>query len=267
MTPKSNSPEANAAGAGASEARRSAPAIAVWDLPLRLFHWSLVLCVIGSVVTIKAGGAWMNWHMRFGYAILALLLFRIIWGFIGGRHARFRDFIVSPGAFLGYLKGRPGQRVSPGHTPLGSLSVIAMILLFLVQAILGLFANDDIFTEGPLAHLISKEASDRVTGLHKTGELLLYALMALHLSAIAFYRFARGKRLVPAMITGYKDAAALPDGIKGTSGASGVNGTAAPVRAGIATEALPVDNAGLRVRALVTLAICGGFVYWLVTAF
>ena len=229
---------------------------------MRLFHWSLVLCVIGSVVTIKTGGAWMTWHMRFGYVILTLLLFRIVWGFIGGRHSRFRDFIVSPGALFSYLKSRPGQRVSPGHTPLGSLSVIAMIVLFLAQAVLGLFANDDIFTEGPLAHLISKEASDRATGLHKTGELLLYALVALHLTAIAFYRFVRGKRLVAAMITGRKDEAALPDGGDGINDATGTSSVTAA-----AADELPIDSAGLRIRALVTLAVCGGLVYWLVTAF
>lgn len=258
MTPKSNSPEPGQQ-VGATGQQAQAPSVAVWDLPLRLFHWALVLCVIGSIVTIKVGGAWMTWHMRFGYAILTLLLFRLVWGFIGGRHARFGDFIASPGKILGYLKGQPGLRVSAGHNPLGSLSVIAMIALFLTQATLGLFSNDDIFTEGPLAHLISKEASDAVTGWHKLGEWLLYGLVALHLAAIAFYRFVRGQRLVRAMVTGRKDASALPDGAvvasAGQSGAVSDGGKA------------PVDGASLQVRALVVFAICAGLVYWLITGF
>lgn len=279
MTPKSNSPEA-AAPVGLP-ATAGVGTTAVWDLPLRLFHWSLVLSVIGAFVTIKVGGGWMAWHMRFGYVILTLLLFRLVWGFIGGRHARFADFIVSPGTLLRYLRGRPGQVVSPGHNPLGSLSVIAMIVLFLTQATLGLFSNDDIFTEGPLAHLISKEASDAATGLHKLGENLLLALVALHLAAIAFYRFARGQRLVRAMISGRKDdqpaepaaGAATPAGLAATgdpapsatrpaTGETALSATSSATRARV-----PVDSTGLRLTAAVTFAACAGLVYWLVTSF
>lgn len=274
MTPKSNSPEPAAA-----VGLRTAP---VWDLPLRLFHWSLVLSVIGAFVTIKVGGGWMTWHMRFGYVILTLLLFRVVWGFIGGRHARFTDFIVSPPAIVRYLRGSPGQRVSAGHNPLGSLSVIAMIGLFLAQATLGLFSNDDIFTEGPLAHLISKEASDAATGFHKLGENLLLALVALHLAAIAFYRFVRGQHLVRAMISGRKEGLRVESATRGSPvtaadrsaadrSAAADQSTAAhrsPAadQAG-AADAAAVDGAGLRLRALVTLAACAGLVYWLVTSF
>lgn len=293
MTPKSNSPEA--AAAVGLPATAGVGTTAVWDLPLRLFHWSLVLSVIGAFVTIKVGGGWMAWHMRFGYVILTLLLFRLVWGFIGGRHARFADFIVSPGTLLRYLRGRPGQAVSPGHNPLGSLSVIAMIVLFLTQATLGLFSNDDIFTEGPLAHLISKEASDAATGLHKLGENLLLALVAVHLAAIAFYRFARGQRLVRAMISGGKDdlpaepgagagagagasagvgaGAGTPTGLAATgdpapSATRPVTGEAAPSATSPATGMrVPVDSTGLRLTAAVTLAACAGLVYWLVTSF
>ena len=258
MTPKSNSPDRGSAALSSPPSSPapspSAPAtatVAVWDLPLRLFHWALVFCVIGSFVTIKIGGSWMDWHMRFGQAILTLLLFRIVWGFIGGRHARFADFIVSPARLRAYLGGNPAMTQTLGHNPLGSLSVVAMIMLFLTQAVLGLFANDDIFTEGPLAHLISKEASDAITGWHKLGEYLLLALVGLHLLAIAFYRFVRGQRLVRAMIVGSK--------------------AVTPVRrdadAGLATASRPVDGTGLRITALLTLLACAGFVYWLVTAF
>ena len=223
--------------------------VTVWDLPLRLFHWSLVLCVIGAFVTIKVGGGWMIWHMRFGYAVLALLLFRLIWGFIGGRHARFSDFIVSPATLLGYLRKRSGLTISLGHNPLGSLSVIAMIALFLTQAMLGLFSNNDIFTEGPLAHLVSKDSSDMLTGWHKLGEQVLLAVVGLHLAAIAFYRFGRGQRLVRAMVTGNKAV------------------TPARREAELASATVPADSAGLRLKAMIVLAVCAGFVYWLVTAF
>lgn len=179
-------------------------AVRIWDLPLRLFHWALVVCLVGSLVTIKLGGNWMVWHMRFGYAILSLVLFRIVWGFVGSRYARFAEFVSGPSRVLDYLRGAPGVGTSPGHSPLGSLSVIALILLLLVQAVLGLFANDDIFTEGPLARHVSKETSDALTGWHHRNEFVVYALAALHVGAIAFYRVFRGQRLVRAMIGGDK---------------------------------------------------------------
>lgn len=244
MTRKSNSPEGNEATV----------TVTVWDLPLRLFHWSLVLCIIGSFVTIKVGGGWMVWHMRFGYAVLALLLFRVIWGVIGGRHARFSDFVVSPATLLGYLRNRPGLPISIGHNPLGSLSVIAMIVLFLAQAVSGLFANDDIFTEGPLAHLVSKDTSDMLTGWHKLGEFVLLALVGLHLLAIAFYRFGRGQRLVRAMIVGSKE---IPS----------TDPEAALGAARTTDSSIPADSTGQRITAAIVLAACAGFVYWLVTSF
>lgn len=221
--------------------------VRVWDLPLRLFHWSLVFCVIGAFVTIKVGGGWMIWHMRFGYAILALLLFRLVWGFIGGRQARFTQFVTGPGGLIRYLKGEGSAPL--GHNPLGSLSVLAMIALFFVQAVLGLYSNDDIFTEGPLAHLISKDDSDAMTGWHKFNEPILYGLVALHLLAIAFYRFGRGQRLVRAMVTGDKAVVAGPAEL-----------------ARLRAEASD-DSAGLRLRGLVVLALCAGLVYWVVTSF
>jgi cytochrome b len=194
--------------------RPNTTAIRIWDLPLRLFHWALVACLVGSLVTVNLGGNWMVWHMRFGYAILSLVLFRIVWGFVGSRYARFTEFVSGPSRVMGYLRGAPGLGVSPGHSPLGSLSVIALILLLLVQAVLGLFANDDIFTEGPLARHISKETSDALTGWHQRNGLAVFALAALHVGAIAFYRFFRGQRLVRAMIGADKfvgsDAAVEP---------------------------------------------------------
>ncbi|MFA7503625.1 MAG: cytochrome b/b6 domain-containing protein [Burkholderiaceae bacterium] len=174
----------------------------IWDLPTRLFHWLLVLLLVGSFLSAKAGGLWIDWHFRAGYAILALIAFRIIWGFVGGRYARFRSFVFGPRQFLAYLRGAPGSPAGPGHNPLGALSVFAMLLLVGAQAVLGLFANDDIASEGPLASQVSKRTSDYLTGLHLDNEPFLLGLIGLHVVAIAWYRLVRGRKLVAAMITG-----------------------------------------------------------------
>ncbi len=182
----------------------------VWDLPLRLFHWSLVLLVITSFVSAKIGGNAMQIHMLSGYAVLALLLFRLLWGFLGGTHARFASFVRGPLAVIAYLRGTKQADAEPhlGHNPAGAWSVILMLLVLLAQAATGLFANDDIATEGPLAKLVSKALSDRLTGVHHLNVKLLLALIGLHLSAIAFYFFYKRENLVKPMLTGFKDAAA-----------------------------------------------------------
>jgi len=184
--------------------------VLVWDLPLRLFHWLLVLLVVVSFVSAKIGGNAMQFHLLSGYAILAMLLIRILWGFIGGTHARFASFIRGPAAVISYLRGLSGHEAGRhlGHNPAGAWSVILMLAVLLAQVATGLFANDDIATEGPLAKLVSKALSDRITGIHHVNVKLLYALIVLHLSAIAFYVFYKRDNLVKPMLTGFKDAAA-----------------------------------------------------------
>jgi len=184
--------------------------VLVWDLPLRLFHWLLVLLVVVSFVSAKIGGNAMQFHLLSGYAILALLLFRILWGFLGGTHARFASFIRGPAAVISYLRGLSGHEAGRhlGHNPAGAWSVILMLAVLLAQVATGLFANDDIATEGPLAKLVSKALSDRITGIHHLNVKLLYALIVLHLSAIAFYVFYKRENLVKPMLTGFKEAAA-----------------------------------------------------------
>jgi len=183
--------------------------VRVWDLPLRLFHWTLLVLVVFSVATAYAGGSWMDWHMRSGYAVLALLAFRIAWGFVGTRHVRFASFVRGPGAILQYLRtlGGGAHPVSVGHNPLGALSVLALIAVVGVQAGTGLFANDDIFTEGPLAKLVSKAASDQATTIHYWNQWALYALVAMHVLAVLAHRVRFGDDLVGPMIAGTK---ALP---------------------------------------------------------
>ena len=184
--------------------------ILVWDLPLRLFHWSLVLLVVTSFVSAKIGGNAMQVHLLAGYAVLALLLFRILWGLLGGTHARFASFVRSPLAVIAYLKALKQDKAEHhlGHNPAGAWSVILMLLALLAQAATGLFANDDISTEGPLAKLVSKALSDRITGMHHLNVKLLLALIGLHLSAIAFYFFYKRENLVKPMLTGFKQTAA-----------------------------------------------------------
>ncbi|TXL68708.1 cytochrome b/b6 domain-containing protein [Zeimonas arvi] len=174
--------------------------IRVWDLPTRLFHWGLAACVIGSLVTINLGGNAVAWHFRFGYAILTLLIFRLAWGFVGPRYARFASFPPNPMAALRYLRG-PVQGAL-GHSPLGALSVYALLLSLGFQACTGLFANDAIMWDGPLRNTVSNATSDWLTSLHKTNRYVLLGLIALHLGAIAYYTLFKRKPLVRPMITG-----------------------------------------------------------------
>jgi cytochrome b len=176
------------------------PTLRIWDLPTRLFHWLLVLSITGALVTINIGGAWMDWHVRFGIASFVLLLFRLIWGLIGPRYARFSQFLSSPAKTLTYLREKKGTRHA-GHNPLGAWSVLAMLGLFLFQSSTGLFANDDVMTQGPLAQFVSNDTVALFTRLHRLSEYALYAIIALHLAAIAFYSF-RGEGLVKPMVTG-----------------------------------------------------------------
>ena len=118
----------------------------VWDLPTRIFHWTLALTLVASVVTAKIGGNAMVWHMRLGLVALALLLFRVAWGFVGGHWSRFASFLYPPRSVLAYLRGDsgPGGRFDVGHSPLGALSVFALLALLIAQVATGLVADDEI---------------------------------------------------------------------------------------------------------------------------
>jgi len=187
--------------------------IRVWDLPTRLFHWSLVACIAAACVSAhRDGDAALRLHFLSGYAVLALVGFRLLWGFAGPRYARFGQFVRGPVATLRYAAGllhaRRGSAYPgyPGHNPLGAVSVLALLALCAVQAGSGLFANDEIASEGPLAHFVSAAAVARSGAIHSWGEIAIYALVALHVVAIAFYRLAKGEDLLRAMITGTKPA-------------------------------------------------------------
>ena len=185
--------------------------VRVWDLPTRAFHWLLAGLVVFSIVTAKVGGGAMEWHLRSGYCILTLLAFRLVWGFAGGRWSRFRAFLYAPGTSLRYLRGRglPHEHLDVGHTPLGAGSVFALLLILVMQVATGLVADDEIATTGPLAKHVSSATSGIATSWHKGwGQWIILGLVALHLSAIAFYALRRGQNLIGPMWHGDKRLAA-----------------------------------------------------------
>ncbi|WLW60113.1 MULTISPECIES: cytochrome b/b6 domain-containing protein [Achromobacter] len=184
-------------------------AVHIWDLPTRLFHWALVVCIVGAFVSVKLGGLYMDWHVRFGCTALGLILFRLLWGFIGPRYARFTHFVRGPAAVARYLKGAAAPA---GHNPLGALSVLALLLVIGFQAVSGLFTTDDIMTQGPLFGHVSEAVSAAMTSWHKLNEWVILALVALHIAAVLWYALVRRKRLVRAIITGKVDAKDVPAG-------------------------------------------------------
>jgi cytochrome b len=204
--------------------------VRVWDLPLRLFHWALLACVIGSFTSVKIGGDAMRWHFYFGYAILTLMLFRIVWGFVGSRYARFSEFAPNPLAAWRTLRGAVSGTL--GHNPAGALSVYAFLVSLSFQVVSGLFSNDDIASEGPWVIKVSKALSDQITGLHKINEKILIALVVLHIAAIAYYHFVKKERLVKAMVTGDKTVSE-------------------PMK-----QLAAIDDTGLRLRGLFVFGAC-----------
>ena len=192
--------------------------VRVWDLPLRLFHWALVLLVASSIYTGLTGGFnVMDYHKLSGYGILTLLLFRLAWGFYGSRYSRFASFpawlpLSWRDSRRGWLattfptQGASVGHASPGHSRKGALSILAMLLALTVQGVTGLFANDDILVEGPLAGLVSDDTSNLLTRIHHYNLWLVYLLVALHIAAVAFYELFKREALLLPMITGYKQS-------------------------------------------------------------
>jgi cytochrome b len=213
--------------------------VRVWDLPTRLFHWALAACVVGLVITGYIGGATMNWHARIGYAVLALLLFRIVWGFVGGRWSRFSSFAYAPRSVLNYLRGKPHPDHLVGHNPLGAASVFAMMLFLLVQVGTGLVGDDEISFTGPLNRFVSTANGLAATWYHKQiGQWVIIGLVSLHIAAVFYYLVIKRENLIQPMLQGDKTLGSAME----------------PSR----------DDARSRVMALVVLAGCGAAVASLV---
>ncbi len=186
----------------------------VWDWPLRLWHWLFAVAVAGAWITGQWGGFdWRQWHLWFGQAALGLLIFRVLWGLVGPRNARFGRFLPGPSKLLAYLKTLPNRnaRENAGHNPLGALAVVAILGALAVQAASGLFVFDDILYEGPWYVAVSSETADLASTIHHRLAWPVGALLGLHILAIAFYRLYKGQRLTRAMITGRKPADRVPE--------------------------------------------------------
>jgi cytochrome b len=212
--------------------------VRIWDLPTRLFHWLLAACVVGLVITGNVGGNAMVWHFRLGYAVLALLLFRLVWGFAGGHWSRWSQLSLAPAQVLAYLRGQAPSRWV-GHNPLGSWSVVLMLLWLLLQVSTGLVSDDEIANAGPLTALVSGATVSAATAWHKGwGKAVLIALVAVHVLAIVWYRVRKAQALMPAMLHGDKS---LPE-------------AATPSRDGLAQ----------RLLAAAVLVVCGLAVRWLI---
>jgi len=172
--------------------------VRVWDLPTRLFHWTFAALIVLAWLSGEfAGSDWRHWHMRFGYAALALLLFRLLWGFAGPRYALFASF---PPSLRAVFRQLHAPRDVAGHAPLGALSVYALLASVAVQVVTGMMSSDD-FNEGPWLQFVSERTGSLMGSVHAVNRWVLLALVALHLAAIAWYAL-RGKPLLRAMLTG-----------------------------------------------------------------
>ena len=178
--------------------------IRVWDLPTRLFHWALVALIALQYASGEFGWLPMQWHYWLGYATLALLLFRVLWGFAGSETSRFGAFLRGPRAVIGYLRGSlHGEAVrAPGHNPLGGWSVLLMLGLVALQAISGLFSSDDIMEEGPLVAHVSAATVEWMTRIHVLNRYALLLLIALHVGAVLLHWLIRDDNLIAPMLHG-----------------------------------------------------------------
>lgn len=214
--------------------------VGVWDIPVRVFHWLLVALIIVSFTTAQIGGNAMQIHELSGFTILTLVLFRLLWGMFGSTYARFTDFVRHPGQAIAYARalrrGRPAFYA--GHNPLGGWMIVALLTCLLVQVGTGLFANDDIMTEGPLYDWVSKQTSDTLSEIHETNFYVLAVLIALHVCAALYYLLGKRENLILPLFTGRKQ---LPE-----------------------AQDAPEVRGGPLWLALLLLVLCAGGVYLLV---
>jgi len=209
----------------------------VWDIPVRLFHWLLVLSLFGQWLTAEVLENAMDIHFYIGYFTLGLVIFRLFWGFFGTRYAKFSSFIVGPMAILSYLQSHRSKqkKFTIGHNPLGGLLLPAVLMLVALQAISGLFTSDEIVSAGPYYDSASSTIQKWMQWLHHNIFDVLMGLVVIHLLAIAWYRWALKHDLITPMLTGQKVIEASK---------------------GITDSKL--------VRALILVIAVGFFVYWLV---
>lgn len=179
--------------------------VRVWDLPTRLFHWALTACLIGLITTGKLGGDAMLWHFQLGYLMLSLLLFRTVWGLVGGQWSRFGSFWFTPAAVWQYATQPAPSEPAAGHNPLGAMSVLTLLAVLLLQVSSGLMSDDDILNAGPLSGYASDNVVNYATNYHKNiGIYLLLGLVTVHVAAIFFYLLKKKQNLIRPMLNGDK---------------------------------------------------------------
>lgn len=181
--------------------------VRIWDLPTRGFHGLLALCVAGLVATGEVGGDAMRWHFYFGYAVLTLVLFRVVWGFLGGHWSRFVNFVPSPFALLAYVRAVRAKESpqSVGHNPLGALSVLGMLGVLLLQVLSGFVSDDEISNAGPWTALVSSDWVSQATEYHSDiGKVLVLLLVAVHVATVLYYKRVKGEDLMTPMLVGDK---------------------------------------------------------------
>jgi len=184
--------------------------VLVWDVPTRIFHWTVVVLV--AVSWFSADNGFLRVHLWSGLTLLALLLFRLLWGLFGSTTSRFINFLHPPNKVMAYLRWRDGALYA-GHNPAGGWMVALMIAVLLAQALTGLFSNDGLKFTGPLVLSVSDDVSTRITGLHGTIFNIILALIWLHVVAVGFYLLVRNHNLVGAMFTGKKHPRHVPAGL------------------------------------------------------
>ncbi len=212
QTPQAQTPQAQTLNAEQGSSAPT-PTVAAWDLPTRLFHWLLTAMIISAVLTRKFGDLELFWHKLNGYGVLILILYRLLWGLVGGSTARFSAFLTWPWQAARYgmdlLRGRSKRHL--GHNPLGGWMVMALLAALLFQTATGLFSNDDALAEGPLAHLLSYDRSAFLTGLHFTSFRILIALIGVHIAVNLLYFFWKKEDLITPMVSGRKPRAPYLD--------------------------------------------------------
>jgi cytochrome b len=178
--------------------------VLVWDVPTRVFHWLVVVLVAGAYVSSRLN--WMDWHVRIGETLLALVLFRLLWGFFGSETARFRSFLSAPAAAWQHLRHllRREADLQVGHNSAGGWMVLLLLALLLGETLSGLYVNNDVADDGPLTAWVPASIANAITALHAILWDALLAAVALHVLAIALYAAAKGHNLLRPMLTGHK---------------------------------------------------------------
>ncbi len=208
----------------------------IWDLPLRIFHWSLVLTLGGLWYTSEQDNGYFEYHFLLGYIALGLVIFRLVWGFLGTKHSLFVNFVTSPSELKGYWQSN--SKTYAGHNPAGSLMVVFMLITILAQAVSGLFLTDDIIFSGPYYGSVGDGLERIFNFVHRNGFDIILAAIVFHVVAVLYYEKIKKQTLVAAMVHGKKSAKLLSEG------------------SGIKSSKL--------LLALILSVIVVAFVYWLV---